>query len=244
MNTIKEQDRFEKQGSFVYDLGLQDFIISTREKIIQVFNLASRFNGGPTIFNDEDIINLYRSDQRDLWVTAYDQLRLIPNMSYFANHPAIIKTLQERCGIKFPVLAGPISIRANMPNDESNKFPPHQDYPYNNGSLNSITLWMPFQDVEGDLGPLDVIHGSHKEGLMNTTSDGRMIKILKDHRDESEYASINMKVGEALIFNQFVIHRSGNNNSNRILFSLQLRYNDLDDAEFAKRRYFVAHSGI
>lgn len=239
MSTVTEKDTYEKQGSFVYDLGLTDYIISTRKKITQTYDLASRLNGGPTISNDEDIINLYRSDQRDLWVAAYDQLRMIPEMNYFANHPVILDAVKERCGIKFPVLGAPIVVRANMPNDDGYKFPPHQDYPINMGSLNAITFWIPFQDVDGDIGPLDVIHGSHKEGPLDITSEGRSIKILKDSRDESEYAPVNMKVGEALIFSQFVIHRSGNNKSNQILFSLQLRYNDLDNEEYAKRNYFV-----
>lgn len=233
------QDIYERQGSFVYNLGLKDFVISTREKIIQTYNLASQLNGGPAIKNDRDIINLYRSEQRDLWVAAYDQLRMIPDMTYFANHPVILDAVKERCGIKFPVLGSPIVVRGNMPNDEANNFPPHQDYSINLGSFNSITIWIPLQDVDEGLGPLDVIHGSHKEGLLDIASEGRYAKILKNRPHNSEYTSVNMKAGEALFFNQFLIHRSGVNESNKILFSLQLRFNDLDDEEYAKRKFFV-----
>jgi hypothetical protein len=47
-----------------------------------------------------------------------------------------------------------------------------------------------------------------------------------------------MKLGEALVFSQFMVHRSGENRSDNIRFSLQLRINDLDDDEWAKRKFF------
>jgi len=42
-------------------------------------------------------------------------------------------------------------------NDLKHDFPAHQDFVYNHGSLNSVTVWIPLQDVSIEMGALEII---------------------------------------------------------------------------------------
>jgi phytanoyl-CoA hydroxylase len=52
---------------------------------------------------------------------------------------------------------------------------------------------------------------------------------------------LNFKVGDILIFSAFLIHQSGNNITNKIRWSVQLRYNNLDEPTFIERGYPMAY---
>ena len=48
-----------------------------------------------------------------------------------------------------------------------------------------------------------------------------------------------VKAGEALIFSEFLVHRSGKNISDKIRFSIQLRLTDLLSNDYMKKNYPV-----
>ena len=54
-----------------------------------------------------------------------------------------------------------------------------------------------------------------------------------------KFKKVKVKLGEALIFSEFLVHRSGVNRSKKIRFSLQLRVTDLLSKEYMKRHYPV-----
>lgn len=115
------------------------------------------------------------------------------------------------------------------------KTPPHQDWRSMQGSLNSIVVWVPLVDIPDSLGPLQVIPGSHRWGLLESAPDNwfRQIKGLS----EELYVPISAKVGDAVFFSAFLVHQSGDNQSDSIRWSCHFRYNDLDDPTFVERHY-------
>jgi len=116
-----------------------------------------------------------------------------------------------------------------MPYDDQWRSEAHQDSHYFQGSMNSVIIWLPFQDIDSKIGPLEVVSGSHKNGSIS--DQGKSI-------NDSKFTSITMKLGDVSVFSQFLVHRSGKNRSSDIRFSLQLRINDLNDDEWAKRKFF------
>ena len=48
-----------------------------------------------------------------------------------------------------------------------------------------------------------------------------------------------MKLGQAVVFSEFLVHASGYNVSNKIRFSVQLRFTDLLSKEYMLRGYPV-----
>ena len=152
-----------KDGFFTAELSDPHFLAAIRQKFIAVFDTLARNNSAGIVQNDANIIRLYHSDYRSLWVGAYDQLRQLPEIFELASCPELLQ-IAKRAGIVAPVLGAKLVVRADMPDDEKWSFPPHQDYPFNRGSLNSITIWIPFQDTPDNIAPLNVVPASHNDG--------------------------------------------------------------------------------
>lgn len=114
------------------------------------------------------------------------------------------------------------------------KTPPHQDWRSIQGSLNSVVIWVPLVDVPAEMGPLEIIPGSHLRGLCTDRIEDNFGVCSVD---ESEFVPVEVAAGDALIISTFLIHRSGNNVSDRIRWSCHFRYNDLEEKSFMERGY-------
>ena len=228
---------FAETGYALIETGLADRLSAIRGRFTDVFDRIARLNGLAPIKTDADIEALYRGERRPLWVGAYDTLRYLPEVSGLAGESVFLDAARA-VHVGFPALSNRLIVRADMPNDDRWAFPPHQDFVYNHGSLNSITIWIPFQDVGDSVGPLNVWPGAHKDGHKPQE------KGLLREADPPGVLAVPMKLGQALVFSQFLPHRSGFNRSGTIRFSLQLRFNDLDSAHYAKRAYFINRSSV
>ena len=95
-----------------------------------------------------------------------------------------------------------------------------------------LTVWYPLMDADEENGCLQVIPGSHRgEELLTHCPGGK--KVLGSlHVPESEFevgkaVPVPLKKGDALFMTKYTIHSSLPNNSDRIRFSLDLRYNPI-----------------
>lgn len=114
------------------------------------------------------------------------------------------------------------------------KVPAHQDWPSMKGSINGLTAWIPLVDVSEELGPLQVIPGSHLLGALECY-DYEGVPVLKE--EKQGFISLPMEVGDVLVFSPFLIHRSGVNISNDIRLSAHFRFDDADEETFRNRGY-------
>ena len=218
--------KYIENGFFTFNTGLENNLRNIRTKFTKIFDNSARMNGLNPIKNDKDVTDFSKTNH-ELWVSSYDQLRFLPEVLAISNEQIILKNV-KKCGIKFPVV-DEIVLRGDMPYDDQWRSEAHQDSHYFQGSMNSVIIWLPFQDIDSKIGPLEVVSGSHKNGSIS--DQGKSI-------NDSKFTSITMKLGDASVFSQFLVHRSGKNRSSDIRFSLQLRINDLNDDEWAKRKFF------
>ncbi|MGA0559318.1 phytanoyl-CoA dioxygenase family protein [Larkinella sp. VNQ87] len=112
----------------------------------------------------------------------------------------------------------------------------HQDWRTGQGSLDSVVIWFPMVPADAEIGALQVIPGSHTAGLMQANTTGYAGYITDNLKDE-DFIQTEYEVGDVLIFSAFLIHRSGNNVSPNIRWSVQLRYNNLAEPTFIERGY-------
>jgi ectoine hydroxylase-related dioxygenase (phytanoyl-CoA dioxygenase family) len=93
-----------------------------------------------------------------------------------------------------------------------NIVPPHQDWTFvDEEQFSSATVWMPLMDVNKNNGALGVIKGSHRIFNYPRSSPSPQSKsLLSDHAfNLFPYVEvIDMKAGEALIFNNRTVHAS------------------------------------
>ena len=238
------EEKFFSQGYYIFSHKEKNSLLSLRKDIVSIFTNMAIINGVNEIKTEDDIIRLYKSENRDLWVKVYDQLGFLPGIMGMSNDSSVLEIV-KKCGIRQPAVGynnaggrGGLPVLAHMPNDDERLYQAHQDIAYLPYSKNSVTMWIPLQDVSLELGPLEVIPGSHdKFGLINY--DGVDVKHIKldESFDENEFVPLPVKAGEAIVFNNFLVHRSGRNRGDKMRLSFQLRFNDLASPEYLKRKF-------
>ena len=164
----------------------------------------------------------------------------ILNMSNFASS-SIIKEILNKLGLEHPLICVKPIIFFNsrhLAKEEAHfKTPAHQDWRSMQGSLNSIVLWIPLIDINSELGPVEFIKKSHLNELKKTKNGNLFQNIKIDKNLEKKFVSIPVEKGDLVIFSSFTIHRSGNNISEGIRWSMHFRYNDLNENSFIERGF-------
>jgi len=162
----------------------------------------------------------------------------------FATDERIVKLLKE-IGLEQPVIGARPAMQFNsrfLSKDGSKhwKLDAHQDWRTGQGSLDSTVIWFPMVDAGADLGALQVVPQSHKTGLLPSSTSGYQGGITALLNDE-DFVQTTFEVGDLLIFSAFLVHQSGNNITNNIRWSVQLRYNNLAEPTFIERGYPMAY---
>ncbi len=151
----------------------------------------------------------------------------------------------RQVGITNPVIGARPAMQFNsrfLSKDGSKhwKLDAHQDWRTGQGSLDSTVVWFPLVPAGSELGALQIIPGSHLSGLMASSASGYQGGITAELNPES-FVQTEFEVGDLLVFSAFLIHQSGNNTTNNIRWSVQLRYNNLDEPTFIERGYPMAY---
>jgi ectoine hydroxylase-related dioxygenase (phytanoyl-CoA dioxygenase family) len=155
--------------------------------------------------------------------------------------PAVIELLKA-VGITRPVISTRPVMFFNHPRLAQQKVfykvDAHQDWRSMQGSLNSVVIWLPLVDINKDLGALEIIPGSHLSGLLtdHIESGFGMVKLTEEE-EQQQLHSVEVEVGDILLFSSFLIHQSGENITNKPRWSCHFRYNDLDEKTFIQRKY-------
>jgi len=103
------------------------------------------------------------------------------------------------------------------------------------GSINGMVAWIPLVDIDQELGSIKVVPGSHRRGLQSEQKSGSF--GLVHGYNEGDFVSFDMKQGDIILFNSFLVHKSGDNTTDDIRWSCHMRYNDLADKSFIARGY-------
>ena len=115
------------------------------------------------------------------------------------------------------------------------KTPAHQDWRSMQGSLNSVVVWVPLVDVDIKLGAIEFIAGSHLNGLVPTETDEWFRRIPEYFAPSNAFSPVEVCLGDLVVFSSFTIHRSGNNVTDSIRWSIHTRFNDASEKTFIER---------
>ena len=232
-NKLKELNEL---GFCKVKIGYKPLLTGLRKKWLYMFNNISQEVHGKKIMNDKDLINLEKSKYRKAFVAVFDLIHLDPEIYSLASQKKLIQ-MYKKLGVKYPHYGTRPITRVDLPQDVKHSFfDAHQDFPYNNHSKNSMVVWIPFMNTSYKEGCLEVSPKSHiLKKVFEQKKNSKLIKNISNFK----FTKIKVKLGEALIFSEFLVHRSGINRSNKIRFSLQLRVTDLLSKEYMKRYYPV-----
>ena len=175
----------------------------------------------------------------------YDRLKYLPALSRMSGSEAV-RELCLALGLGLPSLMGCCNMRLDKPGDARHLFEWHQDTLYLLGSTNAVTLWIPLQDVDLAHGTIEVVPGSHGQGILpfRKVSDKAVAPgvpfLQRDLSLDIEVTqtplAIEAKRGDVVVFRQMLLHRSTPNHSEQIRWTAQLRVTDVAEAEHRRQR--------
>eukprot|EP00045_Choanoeca_perplexa_P007279 m.64590 g.64590 ORF g.64590 m.64590 type:complete len:398 (+) comp14008_c0_seq1:42-1235(+) len=172
-------------------------------------------------------------------VLLHTQGKLPTGIQQLWGSPQLLDIAQQLVG---PTFAGhPVwNLRTKTPQQEQATVPWHQDIGYlgeDCWSTLQLTAWIPMLDATKENGCMQVVRGGHKTGLAghHTCCAGGTwyIDLPEDQMTNVLHTDLNKDVvtcevpkGSVLLLNNLIPHRSLNNNSDQIRWSLDLRWQD------------------
>lgn len=198
-----------------------------------------------------DLVNLSKTN-RDIVGKLYKVSKRFQSSRALSCHPyftEIAKTLMNTELISCYHLT---IVRIDLPNEEKFLMPAHQDFPYIQGSINGLTLYLTFDNITSQHGVVSYKKGSHNDGILNVTeSDSRLnsaqteyvstnnlskqIETANKVCEIADMSQINnlkfeqqsLSKNEAYFFHTLLLHRSEKNSSNSARITMQIRFDDL-----------------
>lgn len=147
--------------------------------------------------------------------------------------PKLLDIIEQFIG---PDISGhPIwNLRCKTPDNALATVPWHQDTAYLlPGAENTLqpTAWIPLLDTNEKNGTLQVVRGAHREGLLTHRIEKEVgyqkswyLYIPDEKIDQDRVVRVDVPFGSALFINQLIPHRSTENFSEQIRWSLDLRF--------------------
>lgn len=205
----------------------------------------------------DDLDRLYDTlcqADRTLGARAFDQVRTLPD-SYRLIHDKGLRDIASHV-LGSTLLTVPFEkfqLRADRPDEGWSLLDWHQDYTYNMVSHPTITFWTSLTRTSFDMGPVEVVPGSHSAPLATELQErvnlqgrkGVKPVILSSERDSWDGRAVRFETepGDVVLIHQFVVHRSGRNRSDRNRWSFQIRYGHLDNPSYYEREWQYEKGG-
>lgn len=117
--------------------------------------------------------------------------------------------------------------RMTFPNNTAATTPPHQDYFYIRGSVETYSCWVPLGDCPIALGGLAVLPGTHKGGFLdhNQWSPGAVGGSGVAVEPNVVWHTTDFQAGDVLFFHSYTIHKAlPNLSGNQLRISTDNRY--------------------
>jgi ectoine hydroxylase-related dioxygenase (phytanoyl-CoA dioxygenase family) len=158
-----------------------------------------------------------------------------PGYFQLMSNPKILDVVESLLGSE--IFANPVyNARPKVPKVAAGIVPWHQDKSYWPETKASpvITVWIPLVNATFENGCLHVIPRTHRRRLLsyhNETYSGTGYTELDDEHvkpHRAEVVPIPLEAGGAILFNDRFIHSSTANNTNHVRWSVDLRYQAVD----------------
>ena len=188
---------------------------------------------------EQALFKLFELDH-SIIVNCGKHIQHLVSLHKLSMNEAIIDKMRS-LGVSFPVISTRPVLYFNTPHlakkEVYNKLTAHQDWRSMQGSLDSIVIWVPLVDIDISLGALEVVPGSHKQGLLESDLIDGYGKLENKKFEEMKFVPVNVNKGDALFFSAFLVHQSGNNVTESIRWSCHFRYNNMYEPTFIERNF-------
>ena len=112
------------------------------------------------------------------------------------------------------------------------------------GDPECFTAWIPFHDCPVEVGPLQVLEGSHRFGFQqHEDEDLHVPEIREDKAAGGEWVGGQINAGDVLIFHSLTVHAASKNRSKQLRISLDCRFQDYSREINPANLAFAGESG-
>ena len=165
--------------------------------------------------------------------SAYQSLQRLEAFHRLGHHPALLAAVAEVTGAA-PLVHPQKIARVMLPASENAPTPPHQDYIFVQGALDTFTCWVPLGDCPRELGTLSLLPGSHRLGLLPTkpargAGKRRVLLPSPGAAGEPRWCDWDLRAGDVVVFHSMAVHRSLPNRTGRVRLSADYRYQSTAD---------------
>ena len=192
----------------------------------------------------ENLITLHDFDQR-LYLSTLKIFGTLRSLYSTFLSPAIVQTCKE-LGVVLPFLhTQPIfhllSQKLKITGGYFG-FDAHQDWSGLQTSLNSLVVWLPFHTINSSCFPLEIIPGSHVQGLCPGREVNNDYKIDEQYLAANPFERVNIAEGDAVIMSPFLVHRTGLSETDRLRIAASWKFEDALEPTFIARNLPFAQS--
>jgi ectoine hydroxylase-related dioxygenase (phytanoyl-CoA dioxygenase family) len=159
------------------------------------------------------------------------------------HHPALKSVMNMLVGEQVLVHPKPIG-RLIFPNCDSLTVHAHQDYRFMSGDPECFTVWIPLHDCPTGVGPLQILEGSHRMGVINHEDENLHVpEIPAGAVAGGDWVGGHIHAGDVLIFHSLTVHAASRNRSDRLRISMDCRFQDSGRAIHPGNMAFAGESG-
>jgi hypothetical protein len=159
------------------------------------------------------------------------------------HHPALRQVMNMLIGDRILIHPKPIG-RLIFPHCERLTVHAHQDYRFMGGDTECFTAWIPLHDCPTDVGPLQILEGSHRLGYLRHEDENLHVpEIPGTAHVGGDWVGGQINAGDVLIFHSLTVHAAFPNLSNRLRISLDCRFQDYRRAFNPANLTFAGDSG-
>lgn len=174
---------------------------------------------------------------------TYQEVFNLESFHTLPHHPALKSVMTMLVGEQVLVHPKPIG-RLIFPKCDRLTVHAHQDYRFMRGDPECFSAWIPLHDCSIDLGPLQVLEGSHRLGFIEHENENLHVpKISAEALTEDDWAGGQIDAGDVLIFHSLTVHAASPNRSNRLRISMDCRFQDYARAIHPANLAFAGESG-
>jgi ectoine hydroxylase-related dioxygenase (phytanoyl-CoA dioxygenase family) len=191
----------------------REAVLQLRRELLGILARHGWISGGLKLLDGQAVVEPLHEEMPE-HAPVYDDIQRLEAFHAFAHRPELMAIMRAALGPSaFP---HPLKIcRIGFPDFYEATTPPHQDYPNNQGTTNLTAAWIPVGDLPMDLGPVAILRGSHRYGVLplggHMGPGRRQAKVPRKMLEELRWVTSDFAAGDVLVFNSLTVHAALHN---------------------------------
>ena len=243
------EDVFKKQDLETFKKTLDRIVRALLDRAIGLHRVIPQIAAGNEL--SEGVLAL-ESLSHDYISDLSDFIAWTPEIMRLSSTPILYKAALElmNTDTEAPVYITNCGVVLAMPHDRNYSYGWHKDTYYTLPYSNYIQLWAPLiEDATESLGTLQVVRKSHLTGMgdqhaVNGVPNRHRYRVNAETLDNLQTDTIELGLGQALLFHSGLAHRSGVNKEVRPRFSLVSVYHQIENHKIRPIIYTGSYKGI